>query len=75
MSGKGCSVRSGNGGRGKSIFGLTYDLRYFFDDTLFYVFSPQHFGHVNSKEQPRKKDGFNCCHCKVLDPFSYAYVD
>ena len=56
----------------QSIFGLTYDLRYFFDDFLFYVFSPQHFRYVNSKKQPRKKDGFDCSHCQVLDPLAYA---
>jgi hypothetical protein len=41
------------GGKRQSIFGLTDDLRYFFDDAFLYVFSPQHFGHVNSKKQPR----------------------
>ena len=33
-------------------FGLTHDLRYLFNDAFFDVFSPQHFGHVNSKKQP-----------------------
>jgi len=63
------------GGKRQSIFGLTHDLRYLFNDAFFDVFSPQHFGHVNSKKQPRNQESFGCCHCQVLDQLAYAYVD
>ena len=69
------SFSAKKGGKRQSIFGLTYDLRYFFDDAVLYVFSPQHFGHVNSKKQPSNQQGFDCCHCQVLDQLAYAYVD
>jgi hypothetical protein len=31
-------------------FWFNPDLRYLFNDAFFDVFSPQHFGHVNSKK-------------------------